>query len=306
MGFNGAGFQLPRTDYGAGESRVPVPQGDGSPPMQQQRIVDTPSRSPMRSRDAYADRDERDAHREFQRQTGENARQSNLAKVCPRIPWDKFLRQLDWTAGEHFAMIGPTGQGKTTMLLNILPQHHFVTVFATKPRDASMDRLIVEDGYMKLDKWRGLDAELYPKRVLWPDASSLDAEDRQKFIFHEAFSRIYREGGWTVALDELWYVINVLKLERDVKAYLLQARALGISLVCCTQRPAFVPLEVYDQSTHLMFWRDNDRTNLDRISNLVGNHARLVRDVVSSLDRFQVLYLNTRTGQMYRTRCPAI
>jgi len=237
---------------------------------------------------------------------GENIRQARLSTEAPRVPWDIFIRdKFRWNQGEHVALIGPTGQGKTTLLTNLLPLHPYVVVFATKPRDESMDRLI-RTGYLPIKRWQMLDARDYPRRVLWPDAAQLDSVMQQKQVFHEAFLRIYREGGWTVAIDELWYVNNVLKLEMDVKLYLLQARALGISLLAATQRPAWVPLEIYDQSTHLFFWRDNDETNLRRLSGISFRSADLIRSIVSDLERFQVLYINTRTGEMYRTRSPKI
>jgi len=222
------------------------------------------------------------------------------------VPWDVFLRQeLHWRAGEHFALIGPTGQGKTTMLLNLLPLHPYIVVFATKPRDETMDALI-GTGYLRLERWMSLDPRDYPRRVLWPDATRLNSVQHQTEVFHNAFGAIYREGGWTVAIDETWYMANTLKLGGDVKLYLLQARALGISLICATQRPAMIPVEVYDQSSHLMFWRDNDETNLKRISGISWRSAAMVRDVVANLEPHQVLYVNTRTGRMLRTRCPNV
>lgn len=236
----------------------------------------------------------------------DNRMLARLAIDVPRVPWDVFLDEyFRWNAGEHVALIGPTGQGKTTMLLNLLPLHPYVVVFATKPRDETMEALI-GTGYLRLERWRSLDPRDYPRRVLWPNASSLDSERAQREVFHHAFGAIYREGGWTVAIDETWYVANTLKLGGDIKTYLLQARALGISLVCATQRPAMIPLEVYDQSTHLMFWRDNDESNLKRISGISWRSSQLIRYVVSNLDRHQVLYVNTRTGRMMRTRCPNV
>lgn len=231
---------------------------------------------------------------------------ARIAVEAPRIPWSVFVhREMRWRPGEHVGLIGPTGQGKTTMLLNLLPMHPFITVFATKPRDETMEGLI-STGYVKLDRWRSLDPEEYPRRILWPDASTLDSTERQKSVFHDAFERIYREGGWTVALDETWYLANVLKLGGDIKLYLLQARALGISLVSATQRPAMIPVEVYDQSTHLMFWRDNDETNLKRLAGISWRSSNLIRSIIANLDEHQVLYVNTRTGRMLRTRCPNI
>lgn len=236
----------------------------------------------------------------------ETARMGRLSIDVPRVPWDVFLtRELQWRAGEHFALIGPTGQGKTTMLLNLLPLHPYVAVFATKPRDSTMDSLVAS-GYLRMERWQSLDPRQFPRRVLWPDASRMDAAQHQQEVFHNAFGAIYREGGWTVAVDETWYMANELKLGHDIKVYLLQARSLHISLLCATQRPSSIPVEIYDQSTHLMFWRDNDETNLKRISGISWRSADLVRSVVSNLDIHQVLYVNTRTGRMLRTRCPDI
>ncbi len=238
--------------------------------------------------------------------TLDNRMLARIAVMAPRVPWDDFLRDhLDWKTDEHFALIGPTGQGKTTMLMNLLPLHPYRVVFATKPRDPTMDAL-VQSGYTRLDRWVSLDPRVYPHRVLWPPATRLDSVQLQKDVFRDAFGKIYREGGWTVAVDETWYMANTLKLGTELKQYLLQARSLGISLICASQRPAFIPLEIYDQSSHIMFWRDNDESNLRRISGISWRSADLVRTIVANLERHQVLYVDIRTGAMFRTRCPAV
>lgn len=231
-------------------------------------------------------------------------RQALSTREAPRIPWDKFVRNnFHWKSGEHIGLIGPTGLGKTTMLNAMLPFHPYVVVFATKPRDESMDRLIA-NGYLKMERWQSLDPVQFPRRVLWPDAGRIDSHELQREVFHDAFARIYREGHWTVAIDETWWIENVLKLGGDVKAYLLQARSLGISLVAATQRPAWVPREIYTQCTHLMFWRTNDETDLQSISGIGWKSSNVVKQLVANLDIYQVLYINTRTGFMCRTRCP--
>lgn len=231
--------------------------------------------------------------------------QARLAQEAPRIPWDVFTnRNFIWKQGEHVGIIGPTGQGKTTLLMHLLPIQPYVVVFATKPRDATMDRLIAS-GYERMERWSSISPDRVPRRVLWPDAMSINSDDIQREVFKDALTRIYRELGWCVVIDEGSVMVEDLKLGREIKTYLKQGRSLSISLVFATQRPAFVPLEVYDQSTHLFFYRDNDERNLSRIAGISWRSADLIRYIVSNLEQYQALYINTRTGQMCRTRVPS-
>ena len=233
-------------------------------------------------------------------------RLAEFGNEAPRIPWQSFLTSVfNWRTGEHIGLVGPTGLGKTTLLVNLLPLKPYVVVFATKPRDKTMDTLIA-NGYMKMERWQSVDANQFPRRVLWPDATRLKSKATQKVVFNDAMEKIYREGGWCVALDETWYMTNILDLDEEIKTYLLQARSLGISLVAATQRPAWVPREIYTSSTHLFFWRTNDETDLKSISGIGWRSAKLIQDLVANLELFQVLYVNTRTGLMCRTRCPQV
>lgn len=228
-----------------------------------------------------------------------------IGREAPRISWRTFLdREFTWNRGEHIGLIGPTGQGKTTLLLQLLPLHKFVAVAATKPRDPVMDGLIRDHGYLKLERWRSLDPKDFPRRVVWPDATKLDSQARQKSAFEDAMARIYLEGGWTFAIDELWYFDQVLGMRKEVEIYLLQARSLDISLVGGTQRPAWVPRALYTNASHLFFWRTNDETDLKSLSGIGFRSARLIAEVVSNLDRYETLYINTRSGRMCRTKVP--
>lgn len=225
---------------------------------------------------------------------------------APQLTWDEFTTKVfRWRQGEHCALIGPTGSGKTTLALALLEFRKYVVALGTKPKDPTLSMLIKRGGFKRYDKWERISVEMAPKRVLWPDATTLHSAKIQQERFREAFAAIYREGGWCVYVDELWFLMHHLKLELEIKTYLQQARALLISLVIATQRPAHIPLEVYDQSTHLFFWRDNDERNLKRISGIAWLSADLVRHIVSRLERHEVLYINTRDGRMFRTKAPS-
>lgn len=238
--------------------------------------------------------------------SNDDARLAALSSEAPRIPWHEFIgREFIWLAGEHVGLIGPTGQGKTTLLVNILPMHRYVTAFATKPRDRTMQGLI-DQGYLKLERWRSIDPDIYPRRVIWPNARRLNSRALQKQVFADAFEKIYLEGNWTVAIDETWWFSEILHMDEYIKTYLLQARSLGISLVAGTQRPAWVPREIYTSCTHLFFWRVNDATDLQNLSGIGWRSSDLIREAVANLDPYQCLYVNTRTGKMARTRAPRV
>lgn len=227
-----------------------------------------------------------------------------LHNQIPTVQWEDFVaRVFDWRQGEHTTIIGPTGQGKTTLALNLLPLRRFMVVFSTKPRDDVMANL-ERRGYVILSEWKNLVPTVYPRRVIWPKATGLYDASEQREKFRKAMEAIYHEGGWGLYLDELWFMSKQLKLDHEVKTYLLQARSLGISLLMASQRPSWIPLEAFDQSTHLFFYRDNDERNLDRISGIGFLSADLIRREVSQLAQYETLYVNTRNGLMATTQAP--
>jgi hypothetical protein len=236
--------------------------------------------------------------------------------IIPTVDWQSCVDLMTWEQGEHAAVIGPTGQGKTTLALALLHQRQYVTVFATKPQDETLDRFAAEHAYSRHSSWPthlGTEPSRWPmrmwrkhspRRIIWPDARRLDSASHQRDVFMDSMHHIYIQGGWAVYFDELFVMANQLKMSAEVKTYLMQGRSMGISTIIASQRPAWIPLEVYDQSTHLFFCRDNDETNLKRISGVGFLSSRQIRDTIPSLRKHEFLYINTRDGVMAKTTAP--
>lgn len=226
----------------------------------------------------------------------------------PHLSWTQFEETFQWNQGEHVGMIGPTGEGKTNLSLLILPRRDYVTVLATKPEDETLDLYAKAFHYKKLGEWNPkLKAEKYPRRLLWPNARDMKTMiARQQAVFSKAIDDIYAAGGWCVSVDEMWWVCQVLGLTQYVKIMLQQGRSIGISMLNATQRPAWVPLEVYDQSTHLFFWADNDERNLNRISSIGSFNSNAIRARIATLVKHEVLYVNTRAKYMCTFRPPLL
>jgi len=245
--------------------------------------------------------------------------------MAPVLPWDDFLTWVfDWRQGQHVALIGPTDSGKSTLTYQILPLRKYVTFFATKPRDIVLDQFAAAGKYVRIDDWppyhpktgrttKGLilhrkpvTAQQMPRRLLWPDATTIYSGPHQRRVFRRAFADIYAQGGWTVVWDEFWMMTNQLDLEDEARVMLQQARSNNISFVVGAQRPSRIPLEVYDQSSHLFFWRDNDEVNLRRMSGVGWLESGPIRAFVANLRPHEVLYISTRRGHMFRTTCPEV
>lgn len=239
----------------------------------------------------------------------------DLDEIAPVVDWPYFIEYVfDWKQDEHVGLIGPTGTGKSNLTYQILPLRDYVVYFATKPRDETLDKFASKAGYAKIPDWpptkgrgptkREIPAQEMPKRILWPDARQLHSIARQREVFQKATVDIYAQGGWCVVWDEFWAMCTLLKLETEARVFLQQARANKISFVMGAQRPSRVPLELFDQASHLFFSRDNDERNLKTISGVGWLAADPIKQLVASLERYQFLYINTREGWMYRTTAP--
>lgn len=236
--------------------------------------------------------------------------------MAPVVSWDDFLNFVfEWDQGEHVGTIGPTGSGKTTLTYSILPLRKYVVFFATKPKDPTLEAFGQSGGYKVIESWppmkgkvhrRPYTADEMPRRLLWPDARSMGAVDRQQRVFQNAFWSIYEEGSWCLVADELWLMTRILKLEDETRVMLQQARSNDISLVLGSQRPSRIPVEVFDQSTHLFFFRDNDELNLKRIGGVGWLSSGPIRAFAANLEPHQFLYVNTRMGWMYRSTAPEL
>lgn len=237
-------------------------------------------------------------------------------RMAPVVDWDWFLTYaFDWRQNQHVGMIGPNDSGKSTLTFAILPLRKYSTFFATKPHDETLDQFAKQGGYVLLEDWppvkgrffkRPYTAAEMPRRLLWPDASRIGSVETQKAVFQKAFEDIYTQGGWCTIWDEFWMMTNILGMQNESRIMLQQARSNDISFVMGAQRPARIPLELFDQSRHLFFWRDNDERNLKTIGGIGWLAAGPIRAFVANLEPHQVLYINTRTGRMYRTRAPEL
>lgn len=235
---------------------------------------------------------------------------SELAPGIVRLAWAEFLADFRWQQGEHVAGIGTTGSGKTTLFNALLDRRRYVVWLQTKPKDKVADGL-VRAGWYKAREWP---APVWAERViLWPRIDRRSFRGEQRSVFLHAIDSIYEAGGWCVYADELYYLVRDLGMEQSFNDLWTQGRSLHISLVAGMQRPAWVPLNAYAQSTHLFFFRANDERDLKTIGGIGATDSRVIRSAVARLagppdagfavdECCEFLYVNSRSARMAVSR----
>ena len=168
------------------------------------------------------------------------------AHVPPRA------RARYWGIGEHIAVIGTTGTGKTYLITKLVELRNYVVVLRTKPDNNKFP------GFKRSKTPDALN-DLHSNKILIdlsgmpPKEQRPRALDLMDLIWEQSLDRRY--GGWTFVMDEVFYLDHVLKLRDKVEMLFTQGRSLGISLVGGVQRPAWVSRFTMSEASHIFSFR---------------------------------------------------
>lgn len=76
---------------------------------------------------------------------------------------------------------------------------------------------------------------------------------RHNYEFARALDKAWQQGGWTVYVDELYYIDGELKLSKPLNRLLTQGRDPGrITVVCGMQRPTNVTRFAIGEASHVI------------------------------------------------------
>lgn len=214
----------------------------------------------------------------------------------PRPTWDEFSRAFRkrWLQGEHVFINGQTGSGKTDLLLRLCDMRTYSMVCVTKPRDAIFKSELAKP-YKKINRFpnppRVTDRRLMLSARKGDSAQQMVGD--QHAIFDEAFDAIFARGGYCVGSDETLWLGGRLKLGNKLGDLSFLGRALGITMISATQRPAHIPVIIPQSATHAFIGKTGRKSDLDRLAEL-GGDTRATRDAIASLrDKHEFLYLDT-------------
>jgi len=213
----------------------------------------------------------------------------------PRPTWAEFERMFRrrWEQGEHVFINGQTGSGKTELLLRILDYRAHSVVFVTKPRDPIFKS--------EFAKHYARQTVFAPKpganRIMLAPKNSDSTRtmvDAQAEVFDDALDRIYHDGGWAVGVDETLWIANRLGLANKIGDANFMGRALGLTYVSATQRPAHIPVIIPQSASHAFIGKTGRKGDLATLAELGGDVRETAAAIGSLRDQHDFVYVDTQ------------
>jgi hypothetical protein len=230
------------------------------------------------------------------------------------MTWQQFLNHMawKWEPGQHIAMIGPTGEGKSTFAGGLLSLRDYVLAFDPKGEDTTLSAT----GYERvlklpneIDHWERMRrsaaarqwdrihqdiAEGKPARLIIGGPSrTVEQDARNQSLMHRAFQYGRESGGWTVYVDEFELISSQrqFNLGKWVERMLISARSEGTSVVTSFQAAAWVSKHATRQARMTVMWPTGDRDMIKAVASSMGRDWRQVAAAVDELPQYHVVVI---------------
>lgn len=154
---------------------------------------------------------------------------------------------VQWRQGQHVAVVGRTGTGKTYLVSKLVQLRRYVVIFRTKPDNNKFPGFDTVRKASAMDHWRS------ERLLLEPEY------DQQAIEGYRMLDRAWKDGGWTIVIDENWYAEQQLGLKSYIVRLLTQGRSKDISVVVGMQRPVDISRFALSEITHLCTFRCEGR-----------------------------------------------
>ena len=214
------------------------------------------------------------------------------------VPFDAFLVWLkaSWTPGKHFALCGPTGEGKTTFAVHALLQRQWVMALDAKGEDDTLE----SSGFVRITsfplprKIRNDIAEKRPARLIIGGSARTDKEERAlRDLMRKAISEVRQQGGWTVYADEFQILadLRMFGLGKPIEQLLIAARKNRTSVMTSFQAPAWVPKASTRQAAYIAVWPTRDRAMIKAIAEASGRPWHELEAAIDVLPQYYVIII---------------
>jgi hypothetical protein len=235
-----------------------------------------------------------------------------------RVPWSVLGPDfLDAWAGvprgkrEHLEIVGPTGSGKSHLMLTILQDKYRFDSARSGDRRRMPGAILAvtkadDDVFSKLG-WPVVHdaADIRDTHVVvWPKAGRKMGHDRREFHakkISELLAKVWQPNNTVIAFDEVGYVEGLSgDLRATIQHYWREGRSMGIQIIGMKQRPQGALRDMHSETFWTAAFAPNDRSDLERFAELFG-HRRDWMPVFDQLDpeRHEFVLRHSRSKEAY-------
>lgn len=214
------------------------------------------------------------------------------------VSWGVFLAWLSesWDPGTHLAIIGPTGEGKTTFVVGILNLRKWVIALDPKGEDETL----AASGFTRITHLplpggvRDRIAAGEPARFIIGGPSRTSAEQsRLRALMAEAIQMVREQGGWTLYVDEFQILadLRLFGLGKKVEELLISARRNRTSVITAFQAPAWVPRASTRQAWGTLVLPTRDINMIKAVAESMGRPWQELQQAVNLLPQYHGLFI---------------
>jgi hypothetical protein len=259
---------------------------------------------------------------------GAETDRNELSQPVVWLNWDQYLQWLNgrlihvttawgekvrlgppWQPGEHMALDGPTGEGKTTHAVGILEARKYVLALDPKGEDETLS----QSGYVRVRsiwqdslRWKlahrqdaktwndihrriddGLDA-----KVIVGGGSDTDEQDiALQRLMRDAITYSRHSGGWTLYVDEFELLSSQRMFNEGprIERMLITARRKKTSVVTTFQAPAWISQHATRQARRAVKWPTGDRNMIKKLAEAMGRDWRELGSAVDLLPEYHTI-----------------
>jgi hypothetical protein len=220
--------------------------------------------------------------------------EGKLTHVTP--PWTSERVRLPpaWSPGAHWALIGPTGEGKSTHAVGILKLRKWVLALDPKGEDDTLQA----SGWQRITALpppRRMQNDIQdgkPMRLLVGGQARTDEQDAElQRLMRDGITYSRHAGGWTLYVDEFELLSSqrMFHLGPNIERMLITARRDKTSVVTSFQAAAWVSKHATRQATYATMWPTRDRDMIKNVAQAMGRDWRSVAGAIDLLPPYHTL-----------------
>jgi hypothetical protein len=226
------------------------------------------------------------------------------------LQWPEFQAMFlqSHRLGEHVAIVGMNGRGKTVLGLELCKivgsrmgkdrRPARVTVLAYKPRDDTMRMILPEKEWPNIKRWPPSYGQEHC--IVWVRGGPpSQAAQKQKAVFAPLLDMVYQEGGQTIYIPEAAHFERKppdgLGLTSLMTEFWTTARSNKLTVISDTQRPRWVTVSMWTEPNWLFVFQLTDRMDVKRVAELSGQE-RSVWAIMPQLGQFEFMCIRRQTG----------